>query len=421
VTRDEVARSGLLVGGARVICREVTRRTLTRAIWTLAVALIVILFLKTFVADVKHVDSGSMEPTIFGMEDGGESVLVLYDRSPPKRFDLVVILRQGETTPIVKRVTGLAGETVQVSNGDILVDNHRLAASEPRPPPVVVFDDRWQSVEDAFHMGAQKGNPWTKRGVQWELDASAIGSGEQAGLMYLGANVDDDYLAPDHRLVRGSMPVNDVIVECEALAREPGGHVRFMLSEQGDTFHVAIQPGDRGDATLRLTRLGEHEEEMATGSAPFALNAWHRVRFANVDNALTLVLDGVDVLHASYKENRFHPHDTAREGKSFPHRVYLGGDGGKFGFRAIRVLRDLYYTQRGHFGVDAPAELGPGEYFVLGDNSADSRDSREWGPVHASEIVGRAIWVIWPPGHARHLVATVPPPPAAGAPTAVGR
>jgi signal peptidase I len=392
----------------------VTRRTFSRALWTLAVALIVLFFLKTFVADVKHVDSGSMEPTVFGMEDGGESVLVLYGRSPLERYDLAVILRQGETTPILKRVAGLRGETVQISNGDLLIDNHRLGASEPRPPPIVVFDDRWQSVEDAFHMGAQKGNPWTKRGDAWDLDASAIASSEQAGLMYLGANVNDDYLAPDHSIVHGTDAVNDVIVECEALARDALGHLRFMLAEQGDTFQVAIQPRDRGDATLRLTRLGEHEEELATGSAPFALHAWHRVRFSNVDNVLMLVLDGVDVLQAGYKENRFHPHDTAREGKSFPHRVYLGGDGGKFGFRAIRVLRDLYYTRRGHFGVDAPAELGPDEYFVLGDNSADSRDSREWGPVHASEIVGRAVWVVWPPGHVRRLVSSVPPAPTAG-------
>jgi signal peptidase I len=165
---------------ADLTCGDVTRRTFSRALWSLALALIVIMFLKTFVADVKHVDSGSMEPTIFGMEDGGESVLVLYGRSPLERYDLAVILRQGETTPILKRVAGLRGETVQISNGDLLIDNRRLGASEPRPPPIVVFDDRWQSVEDAFHMGAQKGNPWTKRGEAWELDATAISKIEKA-------------------------------------------------------------------------------------------------------------------------------------------------------------------------------------------------------------------------------------------------
>ena len=72
-----------------------------RIAWLVALALVLVLCLKTFVGDVKHVDSGSMEPTIFGAEGGGESVLVLYDRSPPQRFECAVILRRGETTPIV--------------------------------------------------------------------------------------------------------------------------------------------------------------------------------------------------------------------------------------------------------------------------------------------------------------------------------
>ncbi len=38
-----------------------------------------------------------------------------------------------------------------------------------------------------------------------------------------------------------------------------------------------------------------------------------------------------------------------------------------------------------------------GEYFVLGDNRSDSIDSRIFGPVPASSIVGRVICAIWPP------------------------
>ena len=44
----------------------------------------------------------------------------------------------------------------------------------------------------------------------------------------------------------------------------------------------------------------------------------------------------------------------------------------------------------------APRQLGPTEYFVLGDNRPNSRDSRQFGPVDREEIVGRAWLRYWP-------------------------
>ena len=37
-----------------------------------------------------------------------------------------------------------------------------------------------------------------------------------------------------------------------------------------------------------------------------------------------------------------------------------------------------------------------GEYFVMGDNRSDSQDSRFFGPIHRSLIVGRVVMKIWP-------------------------
>jgi signal peptidase I len=46
-----------------------------------------------------------------------------------------------------------------------------------------------------------------------------------------------------------------------------------------------------------------------------------------------------------------------------------------------------------------PYRVPAGEFYVLGDNRADSCDSRYWGPIQGSSIVGKAILVIWHNNH----------------------
>ncbi|MCZ6597029.1 MAG: S26 family signal peptidase, partial [Planctomycetota bacterium] len=89
--------------------------------------------------------------------------------------------------------------------------------------------------------------------------------------------------------------------------------------------------------------------------------------------------------------------------RSVGSRVALGGEGCRARFRRIRVPRDHFYLPLGEHGLDRPVELGPDEFFLLGDNSFDSFDSRFFGPVTREQILGRPVWVVWPPGRIRRL------------------
>jgi signal peptidase I len=42
-----------------------------------------------------------------------------------------------------------------------------------------------------------------------------------------------------------------------------------------------------------------------------------------------------------------------------------------------------------------PYRVPPGEFYVLGDNRADSCDSRYWGPIEGSSIVGKVVLTFW--------------------------
>jgi signal peptidase I len=66
------------------------------------------------------------------------------------------------------------------------------------------------------------------------------------------------------------------------------------------------------------------------------------------------------------------------------------------------LFNQRYYYNRGDLAREGERLVVPADsFFVLGDNSASSKDSRYWGFVHRQDILGKALLIYWPPQRIR--------------------
>ena len=64
-----------------------------------------------------------------------------------------------------------------------------------------------------------------------------------------------------------------------------------------------------------------------------------------------------------------------------------------------KELKEPYVAQsrRDHNPPQSWPRIPAGEYFFMGDNRAQSCDSRVWGPVPRKNLIGEVFFVYWPP------------------------
>jgi signal peptidase I len=346
--------------------------------------LLALLFLlRSFVADVYRVESGSMAPFLHGGEAWGEWVLVSYGRPDDlERFDLVVTY-EGSGKPVVKRVVGLPGETVQVRDGDLFVEGKRLPPEWARPAPIALYDVLVHgSLEEHFEWEPRYGS-FDAEALAWELDTVGEPESSEGHLLRWRASGGENGRA---------------------------GAIRLELRERGDLFRATLSVGgEPADGALavpaRIERLHpDHGVELlAEGVLAMRPGEPFPLTFANVDNFLVLSAKGGEPLVARYAENREPADLRVTPGVTVGTQVALGGDDLRARFRRIHVTRDLHWIPRGDFAVDRPLSLGPDEVFLLGDSSANSLDGRAYGATRIDAILGRPVSVLWPRSRARSL------------------
>jgi len=89
---------------------------------------------------------------------------------------------------------------------------------------------------------------------------------------------------------------------------------------------------------------------------------------------------------------RLYANGKLAEGKPFE-RVMSAQNGYRgYGFGRSDFLLPILRAS------DDPYSVPPNHYFAMGDNSYNSSDSRDWGPVPQQNIMGRGLFVYWPFG-----------------------
>ncbi len=243
-------------------------------------------------------------------------------------------------------------------------------------------------------------------------------------------------------------PVGDDRVRFVWAPKDQGAVVRIRLEKLGRFFWASISAG--GEVELSS---GGAEPDLprapiaSTQLPPFPSGVPVKLAFENLDYRLAIRVGDQEVLASSsdpdspayYGPNvralrimmlkEASPHGRRRMRPVDTPRIY--GAGGAFTVAHLRVDRDIYYYHQdlrrgldqapwapasGWGSADYPIMLRSDEFFMLGDNTVASKDSRLWdvvgphlvergeafqlGTVPRDQLIGKAFFVYWPAGHA---------------------
>lgn len=93
---------------------------------TILPALLIVLVVNMFLAQATRVEGQSMEPSLHNNE---RLIIekISYRFHPPRRGDIVVIkMPNRQSDPLIKRVIGLPGETIEIRDGHVYINGQLL-------------------------------------------------------------------------------------------------------------------------------------------------------------------------------------------------------------------------------------------------------------------------------------------------------
>ncbi len=351
----------------------------------------------------------------------------------PRRWD-VIVFRDPANPELnyIKRLVGLPHEKVEIIDGDVFIQEPGQAQPHIARKTAAAQSVLWSIVYDHDYIplkegeygafpqwSATEGSAWSGLGLR-TLRCRPAGSDPQP--LYFAPRGPHAFLQDVYGYNHGTSGalVGDVRLAVEITPRAGDGWIELRLERGPRTFIARVTR----EGVARLLMAGGGEGAAGAGRPPVEIGVTavsplrddHPValRLTHLDYRVLFEVDGNVVLETSDEQYAPDVQDLRQSpGLTSAVELSITSAGLALDARALRIDRDVHYTYRPGLTRRAapgdPFELAEDEYFVLGDNSPESHDSRLWfqaagylgrdyrmGTVRRDQIVGRGFFVYLP-------------------------